>query len=249
MDSAARTKQLVGEDIFQKIQNLRIAVFGLGAVGSFAIEALARCGVGYLRLIDFDTFHPTNLNRQIFALHSTLNQPKTKAAERRVKDINPACQLDIRNTFIDRDTINPLLQPDVDIVIDAIDCVASKLELIKTAIARDIAIVSSMGAGGRTQSDLIRVGNLFDSYNCPLAKVIRKRLRQSGVRSKIPCVYSVEQPRNKRPHDPKDADVLPEGVRPRPPIGTISYLPGIFGLKLAQLALEITIGKSIHLDN
>jgi len=249
MDRTARTRQLVGEDVFQKMRNLRVAVFGLGAVGSFATEALARCGIGYLRLIDFDTYNPTNLNRQIFALHSTLNLPKTHVAEQRVRDINPDCHLDIRNVFIDRNTINDLLQPDVDVVIDAIDCVASKLELIKTAKAQRIPFISSMGAGGRTQSDLIRMGDLFDVYNCPLAKVIRKRLRQSGIRSGVPCVYSVEKPRNKRAHDPKDADILPDDVRPRIPIGTISYLPGIFGLKLAQLALEIGVGNTIHLDN
>lgn len=249
MSKAARTKQLVGEEVFSKIQNLRVAIFGLGAVGSYVTEALARCGVGYLRLIDFDTLNPSNLNRQIFALHSTLNRPKATIAEQRVKDINPDCEVDTRNMFVAHDSIDMLLKPDIDIMIDAIDTVAYKIELIKAAKNRNIPIVTSMGAGGRTQSDLIRSGNLFDVHNCPLAKVIRKRLRQSGIQSEVPCVYSIEKPRNKRPFNQLDSDTLPANVKPKIPVGTISYLPGIFGLKIAQLVLEILIGDSIHQDN
>lgn len=239
MDQFSRTKQLLGDDAMQKIQSAKVAVFGLGAVGSFAVEALARTGVGQLCLIDFDKVDASNINRQLFALNSTIGREKALLAQDRVKDINPACRVTIHNAFINADSLPDLLEPDMDVVVDAIDGLNSKVNLLVAAKQMGLHVVSSMGAGGRTDPSQIRTGDISETQVCPLARVVRRRLRRRGVQEGIRTVYSIEPPLNKQPYNEEDAvDALEDHGRSRPPIGTITWVPGIFGLNLACEAVH-----------
>ncbi|MFO7752616.1 MAG: tRNA threonylcarbamoyladenosine dehydratase [Desulfobacteraceae bacterium] len=238
----ARTEQLIGKEGLQVLQNARVAVFGLGAVGSFAVEALARLGVGYLRIVDFDTVNATNINRQLYALHSTLDEKKTEVAARRIHDINPDCDIDVQDVFVNADTVEKLLGGRLDAVVDAIDGLNSKVNLICGAVERELAVVSSMGAAGRTDPSMIRTGDISGTCVCPLARFVRRRLRRRGVQEGVSCVYSEEKPRNKTEYDPEDAEHADSG-RNRPPIGTVSYIPGIFGLTAAGLVTEVLLQK------
>lgn len=239
MDQFSRTKQLLGDDAMQKIQSAKVAVFGLGAVGSFAVEALARTGVGQLCLIDFDKVDASNINRQLFALNSTIGREKALLAQDRVKDINPACRVTIHNAFINADSLPDLLEPDMDVVVDAIDGLNSKVNLLVAAMQMGLHVVSSMGAGGRTDPSQIRTGDISETQVCPLARVVRRRLRRRGVQEGIRTVYSIEPPLNKQPYNEEDAvDALEDHGRSRPPIGTITWVPGIFGLNLACEAVR-----------
>ncbi|MCK5838181.1 MAG: tRNA threonylcarbamoyladenosine dehydratase, partial [Desulfobacula sp.] len=231
MDQFARTEQLLGAQAMEKIKNATVAVFGLGAVGSFAIEALARTGVGNLHLIDFDRVDATNINRQLFALHSTIGRGKANLAYERVKDINPLCNIELHSSFINAESLEDLLSEDIDVVVDAIDGLNSKVNLIVGAKQMNLAVVSSMGAGGRTDISMIKTGDISETCVCPLARVVRQRLHRRGLYKGVRAVYSIEKPLNKQPFRSEDAqDALSDHGRSRPPIGTIAWVPGVFGL-------------------
>jgi tRNA A37 threonylcarbamoyladenosine dehydratase len=239
----ARTEQLLGAEALARLAGARVAVFGLGGVGSFAVEALARAGVGRLRLVDYDCTNATNVNRQLFALHSSLGQPKVALAAARVLDINPACQVEPRQVFINGETVGALLEPGVDVVVDAIDSLSSKVLLLEACVARGLRVVSSMGAGGRLDGAQVHCGDLDETRICPLARVVRQRLHRLGIRTGIRCVYSLEPARNTLPYDPGDAGGHQGEGRPRTPIGTISYLPALFGLRVAQEVLAMLLAE------
>ena len=241
----ARLEQLLGKAAVDRFRNSRVAVFGLGAVGSFVVEALARSGIGYLRLVDFDRVDASNINRQIYALHSTLGQEKAALARARVLDINPDCEVDLRTSFVNADSLSQFLSPDLDMVVDAIDGLNAKVSLILGAKQMGLNLISSMGAAGRTDVSMIRTGDLFDTEVCPLARMVRRRLRRRGLSSGVPCVYSIEPPLNKEPFADKDAvDPLEQDHvdgghgRPRPPIGSATWVPGCFGLTIAGLVAK-----------
>ncbi len=232
MERFARLIQLVGPEAMARLEAAEVAVFGLGAVGSFAVEALARAGIGALRLVDFDTLQPSNLNRQLFALHTTLGRPKIEIARDRVADINPDCRVDALSGFVDADTAPAFLDPAPDAVIDAIDGVNSKVNLLATAHRLGIFTVSSMGAACRLDPTRVRTADLPDTEGCPLARVVRKRLGRLGIRGGIRCVFSTEPAQSSRVPTPAAAEETTRGRR-RPPLGSISYLPAIFGLHAA----------------
>ena len=240
----ARTEQLLGPERLKRLSAARVAVFGLGGVGSYAVEALARAGVGSLRLVDYDSTNPTNINRQLFALHSSLGQPKVALAAARVLDINPVCWVDPRQVFINEETVADLLEPDVDVVVDAIDSLSSKVLLLEACVQRGLPVISSMGAGGRMDGAQVHCGDLDETRICPLARVLRQRLHRRGIRTGIRCVYSLEPARNTLPHDPADAGEHHGTGRPRTPIGTISYLPALFGLRIAQEVVELLLTEA-----
>jgi len=247
MDQFDRTARLMGRRAVETLGQAKVAVFGLGAVGSFATEALARAGVGYLRLVDFDRVEPSNLNRQLYALHSTLGQKKAMIARERVLDIYPMCRVEIHDTFVNADSLDSLLSEDLDVVVDAIDGLNAKVNLLVAACQMELPVVSSMGAGGRMDGSLIRTGDISDTQVCPLARMVRRRLHRRGVFTGIRCVYSLEPPVRS-----PDAERLPDQEnqnsgestghgRQRPPIGTIPWIPGIFGLTLAAEAVQAII--------
>ena len=239
----ARTEQLLGPEGFHRLQHSRVAICGLGGVGSFACEALARAGVGHLRLVDHDLVNPTNLNRQLLALRSTLGLPKVEVAAARVLDINPECQVDARRAFLNNDTVAELLLPRVDLVIDAIDSVNAKCALLQAAVEGGLPIVSSMGAGGRFDGGQVFIGDLSETRQCPLASVIRQRMGRRGIRRGVRCVYSLEPCRNDLAPNPLDVEVHDGPGRPRTPLGTLSYMPAIFGLRVAQEAIHLLLER------
>ena len=246
MNPFARTEQLLGKPAMKKIKQATVAVFGLGAVGSFATEALARSGVGQLRLVDFDRVDASNINRQLFALHSTLGQKKADLAYARVKDINPACRVDIQQSFVNAESLETLLSPDIDVVVDAIDGLNSKVNLIMGARQMDLPVVSSMGAGGRTNIAMIKTGDISETCVCPLARVVRQRLHRRGLFTGVRAVYSIEKPLNKQAFNAEDAvDALPDHGRSRPPIGTIPWVPGVFGLTIAGEVIHQLISQPV----
>jgi len=237
----ARTELLLGPGGLARLRDSRVLVAGLGAVGSYAAEGLARAGVGHLRLADFDVVQPSNINRQLYALESTVGRPKVDVAAERLRDINPACEIDARRVFIDGDTAPVLVAADVDVVIDAIDSLNPKVALLHAAHGAGVWTVSCMGAATRTDPFSIRAGDIASTERCPLARLVRKRLRRHGVASGILCVYSVEPPRNAVPADAA-TDPAPPGFehrrgRRRRPLGSLSTLTGMFGLIAATQAI------------
>lgn len=214
-----RSQALIGAEGVERFRKLRVAVFGIGGVGGYTVEALARAGVGTLYLIDGDRFSPSNLNRQLYALHSTVGQYKTAAAAARIADINPACTLHqlIRHILPDADgTVSflPFLS-DIDFIVDATDTIALKVALAAEAETRDIPIVSAMGCGNKLRADLFQFADIYDTSICPLCKTMRGLLKKRGVK-KLRVLYSKEVP----------------AARSRPP-SSVSWVPAAAGILLA----------------
>ncbi|MBN2705941.1 MAG: tRNA threonylcarbamoyladenosine dehydratase [Deltaproteobacteria bacterium] len=240
----ARLALLYGEEGLAKLRRARVAVVGLGAVGSFAAEALARTAVGHLCLIDFDLIGETNLNRQLFALHSTLGLAKVEAAAARLKDINPRLELDCRQVFYHHDTAAALLADGkFDFLIDAIDGAAPKLDLIRNCLERKIPFVSSMGAAGRSRPEAARIADLMRTEGCPLARVMRKKLRREGVKKGEVAVVYAPLAAEAASRDPEDfseserEEYFHRGRRRRIQPSAI-FMPGVFGLLAAQYAVD-----------
>lgn len=232
-----RTELLLGAEGLERLRGARVLVAGLGAVGSYAVEGLARAGVGALRLVDFDVVQPSNINRQLLALESTIGRAKIDVAAERVRDINPQCEVDARRVFIDADTAPGILAGPLDAVVDAIDSLSPKVALLSAAHRAGLWTVSCMGAATRTDPLALRIDDISRTVHCPLARLVRKRLRRVGVGSGILCVYSAE-PAAREASAASDADPAPPGFehrrgRPRRTLGSLSTLTGMFGLVAA----------------
>lgn len=193
MEAFVRTELLLGRDAIERLQQARVAVFGLGGVGGYVVEALARSGVGALDLIDHDTVSVSNLNRQIFALHSTIGRDKADVAKERVLDINPDIQVTLWKTFYLPDTADQFDLTQYDYIVDAIDTVTGKLELIEQAQRAGTPIISSMGAGNKMDASAFEVTDIYKTSVCPLARVMRRELEKRGIK-KLKVVYSKEPP-------------------------------------------------------
>jgi tRNA A37 threonylcarbamoyladenosine dehydratase len=208
-------------------------VVGLGAVGGYALEALARAGVGHLILVDFDRFDESNVNRQILALSSTIGQKKTDVAAARVREINPDCDILIRDICLTRDNIDLLFDRPIDYAVDAIDSIAAKCALIEALYTRQIPFVSSMGAALKTDASCIKAAKLSQTINCPMARKIRNELKKTGVRmNDIDCVFSSEQcilPENAISANPNGG---------RPILGSLPTITAIFGLTIANTIIQ-----------
>jgi len=247
MERFLRTERLIGTKNMEILKGKTILVAGLGAVGSYAVEGIARMGVGSIRLADFDTISRSNINRQLFALESTIGMSKTDAAAARIKDINPDCLVSPMNLFVHRDTINKLTDPVPDLIIDAIDSLNPKIELLTYAYKNNIPIISSMGAALRTDPSKIKSGDIFDTTKCPLSKQVRKRLRNRGVGRGIDCVFSTELIKFTYTDPEEEAegeDVVVRGLKRRV-LGSLPTLPGIFGLILANMAYKMLLDSNI----
>lgn len=241
-DRLTRTRMLLGDEGLSRLQNAAVMVVGLGAVGGYALEALARSGIGRLVLVDFDVFDESNINRQILALTSTVGQKKTEVARRRVLDINPDCIVETRDMFVNAYTLPQLLDIPVDFVVDAIDALNPKCCLMEALYERGIPFISSMGAALKTDPSFIKCGTLSASKNCGLAKFIRKRLRKRGLEiSRINCVYSDEQvclPETALAFDGDDASA----GRVRHTLGSLPTITAIFGLTIANYVITSLSG-------
>jgi tRNA threonylcarbamoyladenosine dehydratase len=227
-----RTRILVGDSGLARLRAARVLLVGLGGVGAFAVEALARAGIGHLTLADHDRVAASNLNRQLVALNSTLGRSKVEVMGERVLDINPACDLILWDRFLTADEMPGLVTGNFDHVVDAIDSLNSKVALIAACVDAGVPCASSMGAGGRLDPTRIRGGELMDSRGCPLASAVRQRLRRRGVDRGVLAVWSEEPPLPPLPPEPTGRG------RPRAVNGTISYVPGLFGLTLAGLVIR-----------
>ena len=241
MDRHLRTKILLGEDKMRKLQRSKVTVVGLGAVGSYVVEALARAGVGNLRLADFDLVDCTNINRQLYALESTLGLPKTMVAKNRVLDINPQIKVELFREFIDKNSCLNLFENNPDIVVDAIDSLTPKVQVLVELHNRSIPVISSMGAARKTDPSKIKVGDISKTRNCPLARFVRKRLRRQGVTSGIKCVYSTEITEDEVV-EPSENDSINERGRKRMILGSLPTITGIFGLTIANKVIEEICG-------
>ena len=193
MSQFERTALLLGEDAIRTLSRKRVAVFGLGGVGSWCCEALGRAGVGQLALIDHDTVSESNLNRQLVALHSTIGQPKAAVMAARLRDINPDIKVTEYSLFYMPENADQIDLSGFDCIVDAIDTVTAKLHLIQTAKALGVPIISSMGAGNKLDASAFRVTDIYKTKVCPLAKVMRRELKKRGVK-KLKVVYSEEEP-------------------------------------------------------
>ncbi len=243
-DRFARCKLLLGRSAFERLRNASMTVVGLGAVGSYAAEALARAGVGHLRLVDFDRVRSSNINRQILALDSTLGRLKTDVARERILDINPGCTVETMAVFVEPATLPAILANPVDILVDAIDSVGPKVILLESAWRARIRTVSAMGAALHRDSGLIRVGDISETRVCRLARFIRKRLAKRGIESGIRCIYSIEHVPHVGPSAGEDEaeDFLVRG-RARTPLGSLPTITGIFGLLAAHEAIMMVVAE------
>lgn len=232
----SRMALMVGKDGLEKLKKSHVIVVGCGAVGSYAIEALARGGIGHLTLVDFDTIHPSNINRQLFALHSTVGQKKTSVAQKRIKDIAPDIHVDILDLLVNQDTINQVIAIKPDFVVDAIDSLNPKVCLIEALQNNHIPFVSSMGAALKTKPELIKITKMNKTKNCSLAAFVRKYLRRRNVPLDFWVVASEELTQDKsKLHMP---DEIPAEGRVRHEMGSYPTMTGIFGLLCAQKVFD-----------
>ncbi len=231
----SRTIQLIGEEKFHTLQQSSITIVGLGAVGGYVLEGLVRAGIRNFRLVDFDSIEPSNINRQILATSTTLGELKVEEAKKRALDINPACCIEAMNVFVTGDNTHEILTPAPDMLIDAIDGLNAKVQLLLSAYAKNIPTISSMGAALRTDPAKIQYGDIMDTSGCPLARHVRKRLRRRGVERGLTCVYSTETVSFDYPENMEKAvpNQLNRG-RIRTVLGSLPTITGIFGLYIAN---------------
>ena len=233
-DWKQRTRLLLGEEKMERLQQAHVLVVGLGGVGAYAAEMICRAGVGRMTIVDADTVQPTNINRQLPALHSTMGREKAEVLAVRFKDINPDIQLTVLPVFLKDDNIPELLDATrYDFVVDAIDTLAPKCYLIAEALKRHIKIVSSMGAGAKSDITQIRFADIWDTYHCGLSKAVRKRLQKLGIKRKLPVVFSTEQA------DPKAVLLTEDEQNKKSTCGTVSYMPAVFGCYLAEYVIKM----------
>ena len=241
MDIYSRTRFLLGQEGMDRLRHARVAVFGLGGVGGYVVEALARSGVGSLVLVDHDTVSPTNINRQILATQDTVGSSKAEAARQRVLSIDPTINVQALQMFYGPDTASQFDFSSYDYVVDAIDTVTGKLALVMAAKECGTPIICSMGTGNKLDPTAFRVSDLYETSVCPLARIMRKECRKRGI-EKLKVVWSAEEPIGCRPAPDDPAwQELPEGRNALP--GSCSFVPAVAGLILAGEVIKDIAGK------
>ena len=234
-DQFQRTELLLGEEAMKKLKNSRVAVFGIGGVGGYVVEALVRSGIGAIDIVDSDAVDITNLNRQIIATRSTVGRPKVDVAKERILDINPECEVRTYKMFFLPETKDQFDFGAYDYVVDAIDTVAGKTELIRCAKEAGVPVISSMGAGNKLEASMMEVADISKTSVCPLARVMRKKLKEIGI-DHLKVVYSKEKPIS--PSYGEDPDL--KGGRPAP--GSIAFVPAAAGLIIAGEVIKDLCG-------
>ena len=250
----SREELLIGREAMEKLFHSKVAVFGIGGVGAYTVEALARCGIGKLVLVDDDCICLTNINRQLHAMRSTVGRPKVEVMRDRVLDINPDAQVTIHQTFYLPETADELLSNDYDYIVDAVDTVTAKLDLVVQANKREIPIISCMGAGNKMDPTKFEVADISKTSVCPLAKVMRQELRRRGITS-LKVVYSKETP--VVPQETEETSCLAGCVCPpgstrtcairRQIPGSMAFVPSVAGLIIAGEVVKDLIQRSAPL--
>ena len=231
-----RTELLLKKEGVDKLQLANILVVGLGGVGAYAAEMLCRAGVGSLHIIDADTIHPSNRNRQLLALKSTDGQSKALLMKERLLDINPELKIKADELFLRYELTEQVLNNGYDYIIDAIDSLVPKIDLIKTALNKNIPIVSSMGSGGKTNPSKIRIADFSETYNDKLARMLRKRMHKVGIYSGFKVVFSSEKT------NPEAVKFVENELNKKTTVGTISYMPALFGSFMAAEVIRSISG-------
>jgi tRNA A37 threonylcarbamoyladenosine dehydratase len=232
-----RTKLLIGSDAIQILKKSHVLIVGLGGVGSYCAEAIARAGVGELTIVDGDVVDPSNRNRQLQALYTTHGLSKANLMAERIMQINPNCRLNVHKEFKTPDKVVELLQQKFDYVVDAIDSLTPKIYLIKTAFENGHKLVSSMGAGGKLDPTMLEVVDIEKTKICPFAQQVRKKLREHKIYRGFKAVYSTEIP-------DKNSIMFTDGSNfKKSAYGTISFIPAVFGLTCASVVIRDLIGR------
>ncbi|MCX4335498.1 MAG: tRNA threonylcarbamoyladenosine dehydratase [Bacteroidales bacterium] len=227
-----RTRMLVGEEMLGHFRTCTVAVIGVGGVGGYAAEMIARAGIGHMIIMDSDTVSVSNKNRQLLALDSTVGRPKCEVLAERLRDINPELELTVICDYLESGKVADVLGGrKIDFLVDAIDTLAPKLSLIQYCMENGIPLVSSMGAGAKFDATKVRITDISKSFNCPLAYIVRKRLRHMGISRGFKAVFSEELP-------DRDSIVACEDRNKKSQVGTISYIPAVFGCACAQAAVQ-----------
>lgn len=230
----SRTELLLEKEGMEKLYKSKVAVFGIGGVGSFATEALVRSGLGNIFLIDYDIIDVSNINRQIHATSKTVGLTKVEAMKKRILDINPSINITVFNESYTKESKGKLLSRDYDYVVDAIDMVSSKINLIESCKALNIPIISCMGAGNKLNPTMLQVGDIYETETCPLARVMRNELRKRDIKS-LKVVWSKEKPIK--------INMEKEGIRKSVP-GSVSFVPSVAGLILAsEVIKDLVFGR------
>lgn len=233
LEQFSRTGLLFGEDSMEKLEKASVAIFGIGGVGSYAAEALVRSGVGKITLVDYDIIDITNLNRQIHANLNTVGREKTEVMKERLLSINSDLDIKIINGKYSEDNKEIFFEEDYDYIIDAIDMISSKLSLIENSKSKNIKVISCMGAGNKLMPDRLKVNDIYETYECPLAKVMRRELRRRGIKD-LKVVWSDEKPIK--------AGLEKENVRKSIP-GSTSFVPPVAGMIVAsEVVRELAFG-------
>ena len=232
-DWQQRTRILLGEDKMKRLQQAHVLVVGLGGVGAYAAEMICRAGVGRMTIVDADTVQPTNINRQLPALHSTIGKEKSAVLAARFKDINPDIQLRVLPVFLKDGNIPELLDAaQYDFVVDAIDTLAPKCHLIAESLKRHIKIVSSMGAGAKSDITQVRFADIWDTYHCGLSKAVRKRLQKLGSQAQVAGCVQYRTGRS------EGCVATEDEQNKKSTCGTVSYMPAVFGCYLAEYVIK-----------
>ena len=243
----ARSQILIGDDGLDRLRQKTVLIAGLGGVGGYCAEAVARAGVGQMILLEHDTVSTSNLNRQLLALHSTLGAKKSEVMRARLLDINPDLALTVTDRFLHPSEAEEYLAPLApDILADCIDSIACKAALVAAAQARGIAVISAMGAGNRLDPGHARIRPLNQTSGCPLAREMRRTLKAHGASLNYPVVYSDEPPRQPLPHQPVGGDTP---GRARAVNGTISYMPALFGILMAGHIIQTLLAEPTPATN
>lgn len=230
-----RTLLMLGQDSFVKIQNTHVVVVGVGGVGGYAAEMLVRSGVGKITIIDSDNVSVTNINRQLIACHETVGSSKVELFKKRFFKINPNLEVNAEHCYLTSENITNFINEKVDFVIDAIDTIGPKVSLIEFCIRNRVKIISSMGAGGRVDPSMVKYCDIWETKEDGLARVVRQRLRKIGLRSKLPVVCSLESPKRYSIIELNDENK-------RSSFGTLSTIPSIFGIYLANYVIRKVTG-------
>lgn len=236
----SRTEQLIGKQALQKLSRAHVLVAGLGGVGAYAAEQIARAGVGKMTLADADTVQPTNRNRQLLALTTTQKRLKTDVMAERLKQINPKIEMHVFSDFLKDHSLKQVLnQAPYDYVVDAIDTLSPKIFLIKGALQRKMPVISSMGAGGKLDPTQVKIADISESYNCKLARMLRKKLHAFGIYKGVKVVFSPEKV-------PQHAiNLTPGEPNKKSNVGTISYMPPLFGCFCASAVVRDLIEQPL----